>query len=140
MIATTTTYRILGTTDEVTTCDLCGRINLKGTIVLAELDADGNPDGTVYAGSDCGARAAGRTRRDFDNAVRRADAAKLIGSATGEQYDTLLTLILELRELTGLNCLYRGVVERMCRRQFSYNSAAGLVALYRAKAEGLRQA
>ena len=39
---TTAAYRVLGTTDEVTTCDICGKVELKGTIVLGVLDADGN--------------------------------------------------------------------------------------------------
>jgi hypothetical protein len=47
-------YRVLGTTDEFTTCDLRGRTNLKSTIALAMLDADGNETDVVYYGSDCG--------------------------------------------------------------------------------------
>jgi hypothetical protein len=66
-------YRVLGTTDDVTTCDLCGRRELRGTIVLAILDADGNPEGELYAGSTCGAKAAGRTGRNA--AVKLRDEA-----------------------------------------------------------------
>jgi len=55
----TTTYRLLGIDDEQTTCDLCGKADLKCTMVLEALDADGNGSGEVRFGRDCGARALG---------------------------------------------------------------------------------
>lgn len=71
---TTTAYRVLGTTDDFTTCELCGRSDLKGTIVLAVIDADGTDSGEiVYYGSDCGARAAGWTHREIRERAREAD-------------------------------------------------------------------
>lgn len=71
-----TTYRVLGTTDDVTTCEICGREELKGTIVLGVLDADGNVEAEIYAGSSCGARAAGRKGRNAAAKLRaEADAA-----------------------------------------------------------------
>ncbi len=69
-------FRVLGTTDEVTTCDLCGRPELKGTVRLAELDADGNVEGIVYYGSSCGAKAAGWTTKDITKAAKAADRAE----------------------------------------------------------------
>lgn len=69
-------YRVLGTTDEVTTCEICGREELKGTIVLGVLDADGNVEAEMYAGSSCGAKAAGRKGRNAAVKLRdEADAA-----------------------------------------------------------------
>lgn len=68
---TTTTYRVLGTTDDVTTCDICGRPELKGTVAL---DADGD---TLYAGTSCAARIAGRPARDIRSAARVADEARI---------------------------------------------------------------
>lgn len=76
-------YRVLGTTDDVTDCGVCGRSELKGTIVL-DLDGD-----IIYAGSDCGSRLVGkparevradakagdRAARDAADAVRRAEGA-----------------------------------------------------------------
>lgn len=66
---TTTRYEIVGTTQDVTQCDQCGRNDLRGTIVLAVLevtinDATGaeewNHTGDiVHYGSDCGAKAVG---------------------------------------------------------------------------------
>jgi hypothetical protein len=45
-------YKFLGTTEENTTCDCCGKRNLKKTIVLE--NESGN---IVYFGSDCAALA-----------------------------------------------------------------------------------
>lgn len=74
-VATTNkAFRVLGTTNDVTACDLCGRAELKGTIVLASLDADGNEDAVVYYGASCGAKAAGWTTKDVRKAAKDADA------------------------------------------------------------------
>lgn len=69
-------FRVKGTTDEVTECELCGRQELKGTIMLAELDADGTEMGLVYYGASCGAKAAGWTTKDVRIKAKAADQAK----------------------------------------------------------------
>lgn len=60
---TTTTaparFRYLGVTDECVECQQCGKSDLRSTVVLAVLDADGNTTGTTYYGSHCAARALG---------------------------------------------------------------------------------
>jgi hypothetical protein len=75
-------YRVLGTTDDVTACDICGREDLKSTVVLS------GADGELYAGSDCASkltglrvsevnlqkRAADRAARETEHATRRAIA------------------------------------------------------------------
>lgn len=53
-------WKLLGINDDVTTCECCGKSNLKCTVVLT------NGDGEVCYGRDCAARAllpvvAGRT-------------------------------------------------------------------------------
>lgn len=53
----TPTYRFIGTTDECTRCQCCGKNNLRSTVVLAVLDADGNEEIITYYGSSCAARA-----------------------------------------------------------------------------------
>lgn len=63
-----TTYVMLGTTDDSTTCDKCGKVDLKMTVVVAELDEDGNRGEPAYFGSSCAARALGRK----SNAIRNA--------------------------------------------------------------------
>jgi hypothetical protein len=60
---TTTKYRVYGTTDDTDTCEVCGKIELRSVVMLMALDADGNDDEIVYAGTTCAARkmrAAGR--------------------------------------------------------------------------------
>lgn len=52
-------FRLEGITDEVDVCELCGKKDLKCTMLLVELDADGNELGEVYYGRDCGAAALG---------------------------------------------------------------------------------
>lgn len=75
-------FQVLGTTDEVTTCDCCGREDLKGTIVLKYMTEE-DAGKVVYFGSTCGARAAGWTtkelhakakdaQREFERQVRMA--------------------------------------------------------------------
>lgn len=68
-------FRVLGTTDDVTTCEHCGRVELKGTIRLGVLDADGNVEGVTYFGAACGARAAGWTTKDIRKQATAADRA-----------------------------------------------------------------
>ncbi|GAA3473869.1 hypothetical protein [Nonomuraea roseola] len=55
-------YRVHGTTDDVTTCDLCGRVELKMTVIMIALDAEGNDLDAEYFGVDCAAKAAGWTQ------------------------------------------------------------------------------
>src|SRR6266700_3816761 len=74
-------YRVLGTTTDVTECGNCGRDDLRYTIVLQHLDAEGNPDSEAeYFGSDCGARAAGWTQREIRQRARSADDANAVRS------------------------------------------------------------
>lgn len=49
-------FRFLGTTDDTTECAKCGREELRSTVVLDVLDADGNSEGVTYYGSTCAAR------------------------------------------------------------------------------------
>lgn len=71
-------FAVLGKTDHVTTCWLCGRDELRGTIALDTLDADGNRTGNVvYYGSSCGAKAAGWTQKEFNAAVKVAEQEKI---------------------------------------------------------------
>jgi len=65
-------FRVLGTTDDVTTCELCGKPELCGTVILGALDADGNVEGTAYYGSACAAKAAGWTTKAVRAGVKRA--------------------------------------------------------------------
>lgn len=69
-------YRVIGSTNDITTCEYCGRDELKGTVVLAILDADGNTEGTVYFGTGCAATAGRRTVKEIREDVKAADRAR----------------------------------------------------------------
>ena len=59
-VASTTApaFRYVGLVDDVTTCEECGKRELRATTVVQRLDSDGAPDGDVaYYGSSCAARA-----------------------------------------------------------------------------------
>lgn len=66
-------YRTLGTTQDVTECQHCGLANLKGTIILGVLDADGNVEDVTYFGAVCGAKAAGWTATEIRKSAKAAD-------------------------------------------------------------------
>jgi len=66
-------FKVLGTTDEVTECEYCGRVDLKGTVVLALLDVDGNREGTAYYGTTCAAKAGKRTVKSIREDVKAAE-------------------------------------------------------------------
>jgi hypothetical protein len=83
-------FRYLGITDACTTCDRCGKTELRSTIVLFELDADGNDIGEpIYYGSTCAARAlaqrfgvkvSGRQALDLARAAHRQLVAQVAQS------------------------------------------------------------
>lgn len=69
-------YEVKGTTNDVTTCEQCGRDELRGTVVLVPLDADGNPDGDAcHFGTSCAAKAAGWTQFEVTRRVSEVKAA-----------------------------------------------------------------
>lgn len=74
--------RVIGTTDEITTCDLCGREGLSHTVMIDYLDADGSPEGEInYYGSDCASkiftgRKDAKLSRTIEREARAADKAK----------------------------------------------------------------
>lgn len=73
---TTRTVTWLGTTDEVTTCDCCGRANLKKTIALMVNDFP------VHYGSECAAKALGITTKQVKRETSRVDGEKFAARLT----------------------------------------------------------
>lgn len=70
----------LGTTDEVSTCDCCGKTRLKSAVALS---LDGGE--AVYYGVVCAARAIGRSEKEVRAGARAADKAKAKAKAEAEQ-------------------------------------------------------
>ncbi|MGH3966506.1 MAG: hypothetical protein ACRDRY_25255 [Pseudonocardiaceae bacterium] len=107
-------FKVLGTTDEVTECQHCGRVDLKGTIILGELDADGNVSGTTYFGAVCGARAAEWTTREIRKAAAAVDRAA-VEAARIERARLADIEHARVRALDGTAECY--LVPQLCRRQ-----------------------
>ncbi len=68
-----TAYTFIGTTDDQTTCDLCGKSNLKRTVVLKSSEGD-----IVHYGVDCAAKT-----------MRRQTGVRLSTAAVNEQADAV---------------------------------------------------
>lgn len=115
--STGTVVRYLGTTDEVTTCDCCGRSELKSTVALSIDDAD-----PVHFGVVCAARAlrsrgiatdakavrkatvaADRAKQDARLAVLAAEreAAWMAAQARAERFDAWLAEVAPIRDWSG---------------------------------------
>jgi hypothetical protein len=104
-------YRVLGTTDDITDCDQCGRDDLKSTVILGHLDADGNVEGVRYVGSDCGARLSGQRASVIASGARKADRAAR--EAANAAYDAVsytygqardLALVAWITKTYGVTC------------------------------------
>lgn len=66
-----------GFTDDVTECEHCGRVELKGTVRLEAITPDGDSDGEIYAGVVCAARLSGRRAAEIRTEAARADRARI---------------------------------------------------------------
>lgn len=67
----TNAVEFLGTSDEVSTCDCCGKSNLKSTVAISIEGGE-----AVYYGVVCAARALNRSAKDVRAGTRSADKAK----------------------------------------------------------------
>lgn len=72
----TITYRAAGFTDEITECEICGKVDLKGTVRLNLVNPDGGIEGETYAGVVCAARRSGRKAAAIRDEARDADNAR----------------------------------------------------------------
>jgi hypothetical protein len=74
--ADVTTWRAMGLTDDITTCDHCGRADLKATVRMVAVGPDGDDDGDTYMGVVCAARMTGRKAAGIRTEAQRADRAR----------------------------------------------------------------
>ena len=79
---TFTRYSYLGTTDEHTTCDCCGKSDLKSTVGIRDLETGED----VFFGSTCAARALKVKVVEVRNVIR------------GSLFETICTLLIEAGE------------------------------------------
>src|SRR5690606_12988059 len=81
-------YRVAGTTDDVTTCDQCGREDLRMTVRLVIVKGDVE-DGELFVGSECATRfpapgrSAGLAPRFLRRRLRRTGSVSLGGNRRG---------------------------------------------------------
>ncbi len=76
----TNAVEYLGTTDEVSTCDCCGKTNLKSTVAVS---VDGGE--TQYYGVVCAARALGRSAKEVKAGAKKADDDKAAREAAAQR-------------------------------------------------------
>jgi hypothetical protein len=69
------TWTFVKVTDEVTTCDVCGREELRSTTLFR------SADGELYAGSECARKVTGFTTKDVRAAATAAAQAERNASA-----------------------------------------------------------
>jgi len=67
-------FLVLGTTDEVTACDCCGKSPLKMTYIVQLIDS---PDVVNYYGSTCVTRNTQKTRKQVNDEIAAAEKAKV---------------------------------------------------------------
>lgn len=79
------TYRVRGTTDDVTICERCGKPELKGTVILDVLDTDGNTEEITYFGTTCAARVTGRKATAIKNDASGADYRRIEAVRNAEE-------------------------------------------------------
>jgi len=69
-----TYYVCKGSTSDVTSCDICGREDLRKTVILHQIDKhDNNFVQVTYAGVDCAARVTDRRQHEMTQIVRNMD-------------------------------------------------------------------
>jgi len=69
-------YRVLGSTEEITTCDCCGKSNLKKTVIMGVLNTEGEVESECYFGVVCASRNAGRKAKEIRREMIEADERK----------------------------------------------------------------
>lgn len=103
------TWTFVKVTDEVTTCDVCGREELRSTTQFR------SADGELYAGSECARKVTGWTTKDVRAAVEAA--------ATAERIEQSRRSAAESAEQHAAICAHFGVadvldVPRSARKAF----------------------
>lgn len=78
-------FRIGGTSNEITQCELCGKPDLTGTVQMIELDVDGNDIVDHYYGTSCAAKAATWTVKEIKDGIRKMETAKREAEAAASQ-------------------------------------------------------
>lgn len=84
----TSTWRAMGSTDEITTCDHCGRDDLKGTVRMVLVTEIGEEDGEQFMGTVCAARMTGRKATEIRTEAVRADREREAARVAAERAES----------------------------------------------------
>lgn len=79
--------KAIGTTEEITTCDCCGRSDLQLTVIMSEQE-NGEELHRFHYGRTCAAKASGRPVREVWAEAQKADKTRLLT----EKQEKLVTL------------------------------------------------
>jgi ribosome-binding protein aMBF1 (putative translation factor) len=80
------TWTAHGFTSDITECEQCGKVELKGTVRM--IDTDG---AVIHAGTTCAAHLAGRPAREITAEARTADKARTAAAARQAWVDEVRT-------------------------------------------------
>lgn len=108
-------FRFIGTTDECIECQRCGKADLKSTVVLEILDADGNGGEFTYYGSSCAARAL----TEMDG--RKRTGASVLKSAQLAEYNRQQQLPLYQATLDYYAAVEHGTTKEQADAYFARN-------------------
>lgn len=75
-VVDTYTWRAKGFTEDVNQCEHCGKADLKGTVRMVTVDADGGEADDTFMGVVCAARMTGRKAQEIRTEAARADRAR----------------------------------------------------------------
>lgn len=114
---------ILGTCDDVTTCDCCGKQNLKLTVALC-FDGD---DRTVYYGTTCAAKATARPAVDIRRDARAADQEREARARAEEKARRDAELKMEAAELNLLVPQFAGNLSKQIEVIGGYQKARVII-------------
>lgn len=107
-------FKTFGTTTEYTTCENCGRENLKKTIVMGIVDVDGNRDGNEsHFGVVCAAKLSGRTEKEIKEEVKELEKVQSEGELS-QAVETMKQNVLDLAcTIPACNSPFSGAAKKL---------------------------
>ena len=94
-----TKFIVLGTADNVHTCERCGRTDLKKAVAVAKV-VEGITADPLFLGTSCASKVTGKNAALIKRQATRADGARLLGRFGGWSWQALGT------EITVKNALH----------------------------------
>lgn len=90
----------IGQTDEINTCDCCGKQGLKKTIIMVMVSPEtGEQEEYGYFGTTCASVASGRPVKDIMDEVREAEKLKEVEAQKKEEEEFVLNLMNNLENV-----------------------------------------